>query len=286
MSIAGSRSKFGLLVYNGTDNLGDEIQSLAAKQFLPKVDYLLDRDALQLTPAQADEDIKVIMNGWFFKEHGSWPPPAQIKPLLTSFHLTPGVRSVILSDAGIAYLKRQPPIGARDLFTLDLLRKAGVRSFFSACLTLTLQRPPVSRNEDLIVLNDLRQEAIGYIRRRTDKNVMLTWHSGYAPTDHEVRSQRAEKLLRLYASAACVVTSRLHCALPCLAMGTPVLLIDVAPDQERFAGLNKFFLHIHESRFLKGEFAYDFDNPPPNPQFHLPYRQAHMEAARAFLRES
>lgn len=38
----------------------------------------------------------------------------------------------------------------------------------------------------------------------------------------------AEALLELYASAELVVTSRLHCALPCLALGTPVVLI--TPD--------------------------------------------------------
>lgn len=36
--------------------------------------------------------------------------------------------------------------------------------------------------------------------------------------------RRAEGLLRRYASAPFVVTSRLHCALPCLAMGVPVVV--------------------------------------------------------------
>jgi|GEM_PF-2441898 hypothetical protein len=39
-------NKFALLkykAYNGLFNIGDYIQSLAAKQFLPKVDILLNR---------------------------------------------------------------------------------------------------------------------------------------------------------------------------------------------------------------------------------------------------
>ncbi|MDR2795886.1 MAG: polysaccharide pyruvyl transferase family protein [Spirochaetaceae bacterium] len=36
----------------------------------------------------------------------------------------------------------------------------------------------------------------------------------------------AESLLKKYASAKLVVTSRLHCALPCLGMGTPVIFIN------------------------------------------------------------
>ena len=39
--------KFGLLNYSESYNVGDQVQSLAAKQFLPRVDYYIDRDNLQ-----------------------------------------------------------------------------------------------------------------------------------------------------------------------------------------------------------------------------------------------
>jgi hypothetical protein len=278
--------KFGLLVYNGTDNIGDEIQSLAARQFLPKTDYLFERDALHLTKVEGGDAVKVIMNGWFFKEHGTWPPPSSIVPLFVSFHLTPGVKDAILSPEGKAYFAEHGPVGTRDLFTLNLLRKAGVKSFFSGCLTLTLQRPDVSRDEDLIVLNDLKPQVVEFIRKRTEKKLMLTWHSGYIPTDHGVRSRRAEKMLQIYASASCVITSRLHCALPCIAMRTPVLLVDVAPDQERFSGLNNFCRHVPEAKLLAKEVDYDFDNPPPNPRLYGPYRENLIETARAFVQKT
>ena len=37
--------------------------------------------------------------------------------------------------------------------------------------------------------------------------------------------EEAEALLRRYATAELVITSRLHCALPCRAMGTPVIFV-------------------------------------------------------------
>ena len=40
--------EYGLVVFNHTDNLGDDIQSYAAMQFLPKVDYLIDREAMDV----------------------------------------------------------------------------------------------------------------------------------------------------------------------------------------------------------------------------------------------
>ena len=38
--------------------------------------------------------------------------------------------------------------------------------------------------------------------------------------------KEAEWLVRLYAKAKFVVTSRIHCALPCLGLGTPVLYVE------------------------------------------------------------
>jgi hypothetical protein len=44
-------------------------------------------------------------------------------------------------------------------------------------------------------------------------------------SDHEY-FEYAEQLIKNYAQAKLVVTSRLHCALPCLALGTPIIFIN------------------------------------------------------------
>ena len=36
--------KYGLIIFENTENLGDDIQSYAAMQFLPRVDYIIVRD--------------------------------------------------------------------------------------------------------------------------------------------------------------------------------------------------------------------------------------------------
>jgi exopolysaccharide biosynthesis predicted pyruvyltransferase EpsI len=40
------------------------------------------------------------------------------------------------------------------------------------------------------------------------------------------RFEYAENTIKNYASAKLVVTSRIHCALPCLSMGTPVIFVN------------------------------------------------------------
>lgn len=55
----------------------------------------------------------------------------------------------------------------------------------------------------------------------------------------------AEELVRKYAQASCVITSRIHCALPCTGLETPVIFVDKENENEystdRFGGLIELF---------------------------------------------
>jgi len=64
------------------------------------------------------------------------------------------------------------------------------------------------------------------------------------PTNEE-RLKEAERLVKGYAKAALVVTSRIHCALPCLGLETPVIYTENAQQSEasacRFGGIRELF---------------------------------------------
>src|SRR5690242_11169019 len=64
---------FGLLSYC-TANLGDDMQSIAARRFLPRVDCYVDREALDAPDAPHDQRLALIMNGWFCHRPDKWPP--------------------------------------------------------------------------------------------------------------------------------------------------------------------------------------------------------------------
>lgn len=61
----------------------------------------------------------------------------------------------------------------------------------------------------------------------------------------EKRLDEAERLVRLYAKAKLVITSRIHCALPCLGIETPVIYLEKVQDIEasscRMGGLRDLF---------------------------------------------
>ena len=271
---------FGVIAFDspyGLYNLGDEVQTLAAEALLPRVDVRLQRE--ELDTARSDRPIHTVMNGWFMHTPSRWPPSPAIRPLITSFHVarqrgasgeeaTPS--EVIFGEANLAYLRRWAPIGCRDLDTLERCRAAAIPAYFSGCLTLTLDRPDVPRDEELVVLNDVPTAVVEHVRHRTNKDVLWTAQLRSRSADREGRFATARRLIGLYARASCVVTTRLHCALPCLAVGTPVLLLDEQWDQYRFSGLNDLLQHAPAQAFLSGQVAFNVDAPPPPRTDHLP----------------
>ena len=136
-------------------NIGDYVQSIAAKQYIDVIDeYVEQEEANNYYPADKKE-IRLIMNGWFQWRAENWPPSQYVKPLLISMHISPLRAEQLLCPAGIEFLKNNGPVGCRDLWTKKLLESVGVPSYFSACLTLTLGKKysvsPDKRNGVYIV---------------------------------------------------------------------------------------------------------------------------------------
>lgn len=81
----------------------------------------------------------------------------------------------------------------------------------------------------------------------------------------EDRLKEAERLVKMYAKAKFVVSSRIHCALPCLGLETPVLFLKRKNDEEisscRFEGLQELFNVVE----------FDETNLTPNFEQHSKY---------------
>jgi len=119
-------------------NIGDYVQSVASRQYIDYIDeYIEQEEADKYFPADK-KPIRLIMNGWFQWRAENWPPSEYIKPLLISMHISPLKANQLLTPEGIEFLKKNSPVGCRDLYTKDLLDKHGIPAYFSACVTLTL----------------------------------------------------------------------------------------------------------------------------------------------------
>ena len=257
--------KPAILAYPDSNNLGDYIQSIAAKQWIHSDHILgLDRDRLNTYNGPS---VKLVMNGWFMEEPMNWPPSNKIIPLFLSFHLNPSAQKEMLTPQGIKYLKAHQPIGCRDKHTQKTLEEKGVKTYFSACLTLGLKRnlyvAPHTIRKGILVISPMERLlpepktfsltqtnnffnvliqalkfpfkyfqykiAMGKLNDfLADSNEKVSWHSQLIDRKKESESTRiiaAENQLKLIASAQLVITSRIHSALPAVAFDTPVLFL-------------------------------------------------------------
>ena len=268
------KTKYGLFCYD-TVNIGDEIQSLAAKRFLPKIDYYFNRNNIDQTKTSANETIRLIMNGWFIEPAAdnkriNWPPKnPNIDPLLVSMHVSflNGSLDIFKSPESISFLKTHAPVGARDKATYDFFKSIDVPTYYSGCLTLALFPDQSIKKQDFILAVDVSEKIYQHISSNTNRPVIKMNTSHIGNLSIEARFALAKYWLVLYQSAHCVITTRLHAMLPCLALNTPVIGI-AARDAERFAGLIELTNHYSESEFIKNQ-TINFDKPPKNPtKFH------------------
>lgn len=328
----------GLLTYtplNGKFNIGDYIQSLAAKQFFqtPPTIYI-DRDH---TSEYNEKPVNLIMNGWYSHLPQNWPPSDLINPLFVAMHINETVKDYFLTPESIAYFKKHEPIGCRDYNTLKMLSSQGVKAYFSGCLTLTLgltYKHQIKNSETIYIVDPFyyfdtkllslfkyaltlfsHHQIITKISRKIQNSVAVPQKGWKAlliasalykqlhliiedevfdkaeficqeffnkdfKSDDE-KFKKADEILTKYKTAKYVITSRIHCALPCLAMDTPVVFVNKDDDTVfsscRFEGLISFFNLI---TIKKGKVIYNFlgeklkcNTRFTNKDLHKPYQE-------------
>lgn len=282
--------KYGLVVFGDTDNIGDDILSYASRRFLPRVDYIIDRESLDLFIPDEKECVAVIMNGWYLYNKFNWPPSPYIKPLVIGIHFTGkdhyGIGYDFIDGPGRDFFLENGSIGCRDSSTLKILQGKGIDSYFSGCLTLTLNPFNGLAGRKQTVVADVSDAIKNHIEGCLGEEITVVTHdltkTQQRPTLEE-RFDRVEKLLKTYQAATQVITTRLHVALPCLALGTPVLLINDNEDMDRFADYLPLLNHCSEKALLSGEFEWDFTEPLSNPLTFMRLKTDLEKSCRNFI---
>jgi len=157
------------------------------------------------------------------------------------------VTAKLLDDPAVAeMMRRNGPVGCRDEHTRKCMSLKNIPSYLSSCLTLTLGTPvPAHRGILSSILSHLhitsarqgeRLIVDAYIgddanllralvpKSELDAAVRITHGLESHPT-LQARHAMTIALLERYRRAKWVVTNRLHCALPCLTFGTPVVFV-------------------------------------------------------------
>lgn len=284
-----------------TRNIGDDIQSLAAQKYSSLIDLFIDRDKIGEYPQLQNKKARIILNGWFIGNAESWPPADSFCPLFISFHLASHQyienaatfsTDKLLSSECLDYYRRNGPIGCRDKHTLKTLQLHDVPSYYSGCLTLTFPKVDIPRTDRVLLVDPISSEASGggekfleeIIPTHIKNQVDIRSHHINPNMSTTERMLKAQSLLDEYQAAHLVITSRLHCALPCVSFGTPVLFVEPMHDRTRLDGPMDYVHYISYADLRADKSSYDWDRPPANPGCPNHIRKTLITDCQRFMR--
>ena len=219
-------------------NIGDHIQTISVANIIKKLYPSLnckfwDRDNLS---NYNGEKAFTVMQGWFSFEHCySFMPNCNILPVFIGTHFTENTQEKIIRfmEENPDYFKNKV-IGCRDNFTKEFFKSAGFEAYLSRCLTLTLPKRQSASGQDKIFMVDIPNEWLKYFPQNIVKDAVFknqrsldpNKNDGYYYNSTDIYMQKAKEQLEMYKNQGkLVITTCLHCAAPCVAMGVPTVLI-------------------------------------------------------------
>lgn len=242
----------GIVYFPDSTNIGDDIQTYAASLLVDNPVFC-NREKLD----EINDSTRLLCNGWFLEEANHWPPSHHIQTLFLSFHISNKNKIAMTSGKALAYYKLHEPIGCRDYNTLEILQKHNIDAYFSGCLTLTIPKYEGLRGNEIIFADVLRSNYTkNYRKTIVDRMIPEKYRDEISFVSHisknlktldvTDRMNNVEQILNRYAKAKVVFTSLIHCALPCIALGTPVIFIDFGfnnnkDKRDRFNGILDLF---------------------------------------------
>lgn len=196
-----------LVSYNEENvNIGDALQTLTLQNFIKNnyrdidIDGYSDRSNL--------ENKNVIINGWHRHDKESLPYEGIFIGIHTEYNKIQNIKDNTL-------------IGCRDIFTLNEVNKnKKIKGILSGCSTIT------------IPFYDGKRDGGTVEYTHEDKK------TGFLPFEEQLKM--ANDLIEELKTRELVITNRLHIAIPCIALGTPVIINPRNFQKERFT-IFKYF---------------------------------------------
>jgi len=245
-------------------NSGEDVQSYAAATWLPFISELRDK-------VQAIRDYNGYYIGNALMSSNPFNVTEEDFDNMHKIHLT----SIYSTEQGVEgmedylrnYTENVHPFGCRSLLTDRLLKQRKIKSYFSACLTLTTNMQGAildDQHEDTqyrYILNEILKPDAKELPNPKQRNKIIfvdvqdpkvvpksVWESedaihftadvvSWYPNCKKKldRYSYAYKLLSTYANQAKVlITSRIHAGLPAVGLGIPVIFVEGGPERSNW----------------------------------------------------
>lgn len=279
------RMKYGLYYYKNTKVLGDDIWAYAESLFYPHIDYLIDNTTIYSFKSTNNEKVATVISAFVEPINHEWAfmPPDNIIPLFVGSYFRSTMWEYIENEMVQKYLRKYAPIGVRSISNMKRFNEMGIEAYFSGCVTLTLPKlDKRAQSKKYICCVDVPGYVEDFIRNSVGEEIEIkrmsheiwTWSIEeqriYEKKTISERFNVVRQYLEIYANALCVVTSKLHCALPCLTQETPVLLTlpqdghGITDMNERMGDFFELFNMCSYEDFNNDSVEYNFESPAPN----------------------
>lgn len=236
-------------------NIGDQIQSDAVKYIYGKMG-ISEEDIIHININDINNyDGEYIVLPININLSANWiinifPLPPKVIPVFLGLSFFAAEN---LSAELVNYFKNFAPVGCRDEATLNLMRKNGIPAYLLGCITLLLPKRKHQPEKGKIFLVDVPEKLKDFIPSsilEADNSVSLSHiYNCYQETDNTKLSMLGYNYLETYKKEAeLVITSRVHCVAPCLALGIPVIAT-VENCSPRFGGIDKFIKIYSEDSY-------------------------------------
>lgn len=256
--------KYALLTYskrpmrnNGVIrlNIGDPIQTYAMK-YIYSLMGVREEELVEVSRYHSKSyngDYVILPYNCFNRiynqsgyEYNSLPLSNKIIPVFLSFHL----HSRVIDERILSNLKQYQPIGCRDEETMINMRNHDITAYVSGCVTAVLPRRMTKPQNGKVFFVDIPDNLMKYIPDKLIENgEFINHHVVFERSSNEEYMVEEEyqkfynlgisQLMKYKEEAKLVVTSRLHAASPCMAMGIPVILVNDSFDG-RFSWIGKY----------------------------------------------
>lgn len=221
-------------------NIGDPIQTYAMKQIYKEME-IDESELIEISRYQTKnyngEYALLPFNSFnaIYDRYGypysTFPLSPKVIPLFISFHL----HSRVINERILDDFRRFQPIGCRDEETLNNIRSKGIQAYLSGCVTALLPRRESEPKKGKTFFVDVPDNIMEYVPEEIKKDAVFTTHliKFMRSSDEEIMTDEeyerfynhgVSQLKEYRDTASLVVTSRLHAAIPCMAMGIPVIL--------------------------------------------------------------
>ncbi len=220
--------KFANYYFEGSElnNIGDNLQLLA-------VDYIYEQMGIKETDKiEINKNELPVYNGEYAVLPVSMPlvdyvPGGLAKrfsPKIIPVFLGLTMLRDFLYPEEVLYLMNYAPIGCRDERTLNTLRSNNIPAYLNGCITALLPKYKIDRTKlNKVFLVDIPKTLEKHIPQNLLKNAQRETHLRKGSNVNS--KQIAIEQYKMYKEeASLIVTSLLHCSVPCMAAGIPVVL--------------------------------------------------------------